>query len=102
MPLEVTKCLSRLTAISNEAWKMAEQADNEGDRKTKATAMSLAQKAALDILKVISDNHWLVNEAYKVKKEEEKKKEQEGGSSLSSKRWSESLNGKEEKEHPVL
>jgi hypothetical protein len=87
---------------------MAAQADKEGDRKTKATAMSLAQKAALDILNLITDNHWLIDEAYEVKKEEEKKKkEQERGSSLASKQESESLNDKEEEEeeeeeHPVL
>lgn len=67
LPLEATKCLSRLTSISNEAWKMAEQADKEGDRKTQATALSLAQKAALYILKVLTDNHWLVDEAFKVR-----------------------------------
>jgi hypothetical protein len=70
-PLEVTKCLSRLTSISNEAWKMAEQADKEGDMKTKAVALSLAQKAALDILKVVTDNHWLVDEAFKVRNKQE-------------------------------
>jgi hypothetical protein len=86
LPLEATKCLSRLTSISNEAWKMAEQADKEGDRKTQATALSLAQKAALDILEVLTDNHWLIDRAYEVKKEENKKKEeQEYGSSLASK-----------------
>ena len=47
LPLEITKCLSRLTSISDEAWKMAEQADKEADRKTKATAMLLAQKVPL-------------------------------------------------------
>jgi hypothetical protein len=106
VPLEVTKCLSRLTSISNEAWKMAEQADKAGDSKTKATAMSLAQKAALDILNVITDNHWLVDEALEVEEDEEKKKEQERGSSLTSKHESESLNDKEEEEEeeeqPVL
>lgn len=102
-PLEVTKCLSRLTAISNEAWKMAEQADKEDDRKTKATVMSLAQKATLDILNVICDNHWLVDEAYKVEEEERKKKKEQGhGSSLASKQESDSLNYKEEEEDPVL
>ena len=98
VPLEVTKCLSRLTSISNEAWKMAEQADMEGDRKAKVTSLSLAQKAALDILNLITNNHWLVDEAIKVEKEEEEKKERECGSSLASKLESESLNDKEEEE----
>jgi hypothetical protein len=97
LPLEATKCLSRLTSISNEAWKMAEQADKEGDRKTQAAALSLAQKAALDILKIITDNHWLIDMAYEVKKEENKKKEeQEYGSSLAIKQEGKSLNDKEE------
>jgi hypothetical protein len=47
VPLEVTKCLSRLTSISNEAWNMAEQADMEGDRKAKITSLSLAQRLHL-------------------------------------------------------
>jgi hypothetical protein len=102
LPLEATKCLSRLTSISNEAWKMAEQADKEGDRKTKATAMSLAQKAALDIFNILTNNHWLIDEAFEVKKEEEKKKEQESGSSLASKQESKSLNDKEEEEQPPV
>jgi hypothetical protein len=75
LPLEATKCLSRLTSILNEAWKMVEQADKVGDRKTQATALSLAHKAALDILEVPTDNHWLVDEAFKVDKEEKKEKE---------------------------
>jgi hypothetical protein len=54
---------------------MAEQAEKKGDMKTKAAALSLAQKAALDILKVVTDNHWLVDEAFKVQQEEKKKKE---------------------------
>jgi len=77
VPLEITKCLSRLTAVSNEAWKMAEQADKEGDKKTKTTAMSLAQEAALDILKVVTDNHWLVDEAFKVEEEKKKREKEE-------------------------
>src|SRR5215211_6655046 len=71
LPLEATKCLSRLTSISNEAWKMTEQADKEGDMKTKAAALSLAQKAALDILKIVTDNHWLIDEAFKVRNKQE-------------------------------
>jgi hypothetical protein len=98
-PLEVTKCLSRLTSISDEAWKIVEQADKEGDSKTKTTGMFLARKAALDILNVITDNHLLIDKAYEVKKEEIKKKEeQEYGSPLASKQESESLNDKEEEE----
>src|SRR5215212_445085 len=41
VPLEVTKCLSRLNAISNEAWKMAEQAPAD-NQKAKLAALSLA------------------------------------------------------------
>ena len=65
---------------------MAEQADKEGDMKTKAVALSLAQKAALDILKVVTDNHWLVDEAFKVRNKQE----------------SESLNDKKERIQPIV
>ena len=82
----MTKCLSRLTSISNEAWKMAEQADKEGDMEAKAAALSLAQKAALDILKVVTDNHWLVDEAFKFRNKQE----------------SESLNDKKERIQPIV
>ncbi|HEY6757060.1 MAG TPA: helix-turn-helix domain-containing protein [Nitrososphaera sp.] len=102
--LEVTKCLARLTSISDEAWKMVEQADNQGDKKAKATAISSAHKAALDLVKILTDNHWLVGKAYRVKQEEEKKKEHEHSPSLASKHESESLNHKREgeRERPIL
>jgi hypothetical protein len=62
VPLEVTKCLSRLNAISNEAWKMAEQ---DGiNEKTKLSALSLAQDAALHIVNVITNNKPLIDEAF--------------------------------------
>jgi hypothetical protein len=62
VPLEVTKCLSRLNAVSNEAWKMAEQAGiNE---KTKLSALSLAQDAALHIVNVVTNNKPLIDEAF--------------------------------------
>jgi hypothetical protein len=62
VPLEVTKCLSRLNAISNEAWVMAERATNE---KSKIAALSLAQEAALHIVNVVTNNKPLVDEAFK-------------------------------------
>jgi hypothetical protein len=94
--LEVTKGLSRLTSISDEAWKMAEQADKEGDKKAKAIALSLAQKAALDLVKILTDNHWLVDRACMVKQDERLIKEQEYYSSVARKEESESTNDKEE------
>lgn len=100
VPLEVAKCLARLTAISNEAWRMAEQADKDGDRKTKAIAMSLAHKAALDILDVITNNHWLVDEAYKVREEENKKKQR--ASWLTGNKESNSPSHNEEHERPIV
>jgi hypothetical protein len=94
--LEVAKCLARLTSISDEAWKMVEQADKQGDKKTKATALSLAQKAALDLVKILTDNHWLVDRACMVKQDERLIKEQEYYSSVARKEESESTNDKEE------
>jgi hypothetical protein len=61
VPLEVTKCLSRLNGISKEAWDMAEKASNE---KNKIAALSLAQEAALHIVNVVTNNKPLVDEAF--------------------------------------
>jgi hypothetical protein len=103
VPLEATKGLSRLMSISNEAWKMAEQADKDGDTKAKVVAISLARKVALDILHFITNNHWLIDEAYKVKEEEERmKEEQEYRTSLVSKQKTGPLNDKEEEEEPPV
>lgn len=67
LPLEVSKCLSRLNAISNEAWKMAEQAaDNQ---KTKLAALYLAQEAALHIVNVVTNNKPLIEEAFRFAEE---------------------------------
>lgn len=65
VPSEVTKFLSRLNAISDEAWKMVEDADKDEDVKTKAQALSLAQKSALYIVNVLANNKHLVDEAFK-------------------------------------
>jgi len=54
--------------------------------KTKAAALSLAQKAALDILKIVTDNRWLIDEAFKVRNKQE----------------SESLNDKKERIQPIV
>ena len=43
-PLELTKCLVRLNAVSDEAWALVEQAS---DHKEKIAALSLAMKAAV-------------------------------------------------------
>jgi hypothetical protein len=37
--------------------------------------MSLAQKAALDIVNLVTDNKWLVDDAFKVEEEEEESQE---------------------------
>jgi DNA-binding MarR family transcriptional regulator len=62
VPFELTKFLARRNSISDEAWKMVEQADKEGDVRTKFQALSLAQKAALQILEVLTDNGDIIAE----------------------------------------
>jgi hypothetical protein len=64
LPFELTKFLARLNSISDEAWKMVEQADKEGDMRTKFQALSLAQKAALQIVQVITGNEAIIKEAF--------------------------------------
>jgi transcription initiation factor TFIIIB Brf1 subunit/transcription initiation factor TFIIB len=65
VPFEITKFLARLNSISDEAWKMVEQADKDGDTRTKFQALSLAQKAALLIVEVVAGNKNIVDEGLK-------------------------------------
>jgi predicted secreted protein len=62
IPLEATKFLSRLNAISDEAWKMVEQADKEGNKKIKIKAPYLAQDSALHVVIVFITNKALVDD----------------------------------------
>ena len=52
IPLDVMKFLARLNTISDEAWRMVERADKEGDNKSKTRELCLAQSAAFDIVNV--------------------------------------------------
>jgi hypothetical protein len=72
VPLEVTKCLSRLNAISNEAWKMAELANS--NEKTKLSALSLAQDAALHIVNIVTNNKPLIDVAFTFAVDEQERK----------------------------
>jgi hypothetical protein len=58
-PLELTKCLVRLNAVSDEAWALVEQAS---DHKEKIAALSLAMKAAVQLVNVIANNARIVTE----------------------------------------
>jgi hypothetical protein len=88
VPLEVTKCLSRLNAISNEAWKMAEHAN--ASEKTKISALSLAQEAALHIVNVVTNNKPLIDEAFQFAENDDHEH------SIASRQESNSLNNKRE------
>jgi hypothetical protein len=91
VPLEVTKCLSRLNAISNEAWKMAEQATDD-NQKAKLAALSLAQEAALHIVNVVTNNKPLIEEVLRFSEEDDREysyhayHEQENSKSLNGKK----------------
>lgn len=63
IPMEVMKFLARLNAVSDEAWRMVERADKAGDYKAELRALHLAQRAALDIVKVVTNNKTLIDEA---------------------------------------
>ena len=60
------KFLARPNAVSDEeAWRMVEWADKEGNNKAKLRALYLAQEAALQIVDVITNNKMLIDEAFK-------------------------------------
>jgi hypothetical protein len=65
IPMEVMKFLARLDAVSDEAWRMVEWADKEGDNRAKLQALYLAQDTALQIVDVITNNKMLIDEAFK-------------------------------------
>jgi len=50
-PLELAKCLIRINAVSEQAWKMVEQASNYRE---KIAALSLAMRAAVQLANVVS------------------------------------------------
>ena len=68
-PFELTKFLAPLNSISDEAWEMVEPADKEGDTRTKFQALSLAQKASLQIVEVLTNKKDLIEEASKFSQE---------------------------------
>lgn len=72
LPLEITKSISRLNSISDEAWAMAERA--RGD-KEKIAALSLALRAAVQIMNVAANKN--VIEDAKISDELENLKKQE-------------------------
>jgi hypothetical protein len=63
VPYELVKCLSRLNAISDEAWAMVESSK---DAKERGAALALASKTAIDIIDVVTNNKSLVYEALNV------------------------------------
>lgn len=56
---------TRLNAVSDEAWRMVERADKEGENRAKLRALYLAQETALQIVDVITNNKMLIDEAFK-------------------------------------
>ena len=63
VPYELVKCLSRLNAVSNEAWAMVEASR---DARERGAALALASKTAIDIIDVVTNNKSLVYEALNV------------------------------------
>ena len=57
LPLQLTKILFRLNAISSEAWSIAENAASDKDR---LCALSLAQQVTLNTVKVLTDSRSLI------------------------------------------
>jgi hypothetical protein len=61
LPYELSKCLLRLNQVSNEAWAIVYR-EGTLDR-DKISALSQAEKAAIDIMDLLTNNKTLVNEA---------------------------------------
>jgi hypothetical protein len=65
MPLKVMRSLAHLNAVSDETWRLVERADKAVDNWVKVRALCLAQRAALDIVNVVTNNETLIDEALK-------------------------------------
>jgi hypothetical protein len=81
LPYELVKCLSRLNAVSNEAWSMVE---SSRDVKEMGAALALASKTTIEIIDVVTNNKPLVYGALKAaaqadEESPEQDQEQEGG-----------------------
>ena len=63
--MKVMRFLARLNAVSDEAWRMVERADKEGDNRAKLRALYLAQETPLQIVDIITNNKMLMDEAFK-------------------------------------
>jgi hypothetical protein len=65
IPMKVMKFLTCLNAVSDEAWRMVERADKEGDNRAKLRALYLAQETTLQTVDVITNSKMLIDEAFK-------------------------------------
>lgn len=65
IPMEVMKFLARPNAVSDEAWRMVEHAEKAGDYRAELRALLLAQRSALDVVNVITNNKMLIDETLK-------------------------------------
>jgi hypothetical protein len=74
LPHEVLKAVARLTAVSDDAWSMAEEAkknENLKHSKFRQDSLRLAKDAANDIVAIVTNNESLIDSARAVEQREE-------------------------------
>jgi hypothetical protein len=84
LPYEVLKAVARLTAVSDDAWSMAEEAKKTEDLKHsrfRQDSLRLAKDAANDIVNIVTNNESLIDSARAAENKEEEL------NSLESEKW---------------
>ncbi len=82
LPMEISKALARLNAVSDYAWKLVRQAEKDKNDKLYTEALRLAKDVANDITDIVTNNRSLIDAAYEhvdivVLKRDEKEEEEE-------------------------
>jgi Homeodomain-like domain len=94
LPYEVLKAVARLTAVSDDAWSMAEEAKQKEDMrmsKFRQDSLRLAKEAANDIVNIVTNNESLIDSARAAEQREqeledlEEEEEQQGEGDLNDK-----------------
>jgi orotate phosphoribosyltransferase-like protein len=76
IPLELMKCIARLNAISNEAWTIFDRVDSDKER---VPALSLAMRAAVQLVNILTSYRNSVQESELQEPVQESKEEKSTG-----------------------
>lgn len=74
IPIEIMKCLTRVNMVSDAAWKIYEESDDE---RVQLMALDKAEKSAINIVNLITNNKDLVDIVYEMRGGQTKNQQQQ-------------------------